>query len=88
MKENKPKLTKNEIQEWFKARLIELLDIEADEVDVTLPFDTYNLDSHMAIGLTSDLEELLGNDLEPTLLYQYPTIEKISQHLATSQESG
>jgi len=86
MQKNQHKFTEKEIQEWFAARLIELLDIERDEIDITLPFDSYNLDSHMAVGLTSDLEEWLGSDLEPTLLYEYPTIEKISQYLATNNQ--
>lgn len=89
MQEKKHDVTETEIQEWFKARLIELLEIDPDEIDVKLPFDSYNVDSNMAVSLTSDLEDWLGTDLEPTVLYEYPSIEKISRYLiSASQENG
>ncbi len=88
MNKNKTKPTEIEIQEWFEARLIELLDIEPDDIDISLAFDSYNLDSQMAVGLTSDLEEWLGYDIEPTLLYEYPSIEKISQYLAVENKES
>jgi acyl carrier protein len=62
--------------------LSELLAIEPDDVNVTIPFDRYGLDSSVAIGLTGDLETWLDRKLDPTLLYDYPTIEALSQHLA------
>lgn len=49
---------------------------------MTLPFDRYGLDSSVAVGLTGDLEDWLETKLDPTLLYDYPTIEGLSQHLA------
>lgn len=87
MQDNKSKITERDIQDWFKTRLVELLEIEPNDIDIKLPFDSYNLDSNMAVGLTSDLEDWLGTDLEPTVLYEHPTIEKISRYLtAASQE--
>ncbi|MBD2103370.1 acyl carrier protein [Leptolyngbya sp. FACHB-261] len=74
--------TAAEIQAWIVAYLAELLEIEPDEVNVTIPFDRYGLDSATAVGLTGDLEDWLGKRLDPTLLYDYPTVETFSQHLA------
>ena len=74
--------TPEKIQAWLVSYLAELLEIEKDEVEVTIPFDRYGLDSSAAVGLTSDLEDWLGYKLEPTLLYDYPTIEALTQHLA------
>lgn len=71
-----------EIQSWMVSYLAELLGIEPDDVNVTIPFDRYGLDSSVAVGLTGDLEEWLDRKLDPTLLYDYPTIEALSQHLA------
>ena len=71
-----------EIQAWMVSYLSELLAIEPDDVNVTIPFDRYGLDSSVAIGLTGDLETWLDRKLDPTLLYDYPTIEALSQHLA------
>ena len=70
-----------EIQAGRVSYMAELLEIDPDEVNVTIPFDRYGLDSSVAVGLTGDLEEWLGRKLDPTLLYDYPTIEALAQHL-------
>jgi acyl carrier protein len=71
-----------EIQEWIVAYLAQLLAIEPDEVNVTSSFDQYGLDSSAAIGMTGDLEDWVGRTIDPTLLYDYPTVETLAQHLA------
>lgn len=71
-----------EIQAWLVSYLAELLEIDPYEVDVTIPFDRYGLDSAAAVGMTGDLEDWLQGELDPTLLYDYPTVEAFSQHLA------
>lgn len=74
--------TAAEIQAWMASYLAELLEIDSDEIDVTIPFDQYGLDSSAAVGMTGDLEDWLGQKLDPTLLYDYPTIEALAWHLA------
>lgn len=71
-----------EIQAWIVSYLAELLEIDPDEVDATIPFDSYGLDSSAAVGMTGDLEDWLGCKLDPTLLYDYPTIEGLAHHLS------
>lgn len=74
--------TATEIQDWIVAYLADLLEIEPDEVDVTISFDRYGLDSSAAVGMTGDLETWLGKELDPTLLYDYPTVEALVQHIS------
>ena len=74
-----------EIQAWFASYLVEMLEIEPDEVDITIPFNCYGLDSSAALAMTGDLEEWLGYELDPTLIYDYPTIEALAGYL--SEES-
>ncbi|MBD3884958.1 acyl carrier protein [Phormidium tenue FACHB-886] len=71
-----------EIQAWIVSYLAELLEIEPDDIDVTISFDQYGLDSAAAVGMTGDLEDWLGRKLDPTLLYDYPTVGSFSRHLA------
>lgn len=71
-----------EIETWIVCYLANILEIEPDKVDSTIPFDHYGLDSAVAVGLTGDLEDWLERKLDPTLLYNYPTIEALVQHLA------
>jgi acyl carrier protein len=77
--------TAAEIQAWIAAYLANLLEIDSDEVDVTIPFDQYGLDSAAAVGMSGDLEDWLGHKLDPTLLYDYPTVQALAQHLANSK---
>ncbi len=74
--------TATKIQAWLVSHLAEQLEINSNEIDVTIPFERYGLDSSAAVSLTGDLEEWLGCDLDPTLLYDYPTIEGLARHLA------
>lgn len=80
--ESKSPPSEAEIQGWIVSYLADLLEIDADEIDITVPFDGYGLDSAVAVGMTGDLEDWLGQPLDPTLLYDYPTVESFSHHLA------
>lgn len=72
-----------EIQAWIVSYLAELLEIDPDEVNTTISFDQYGLDSSAAVGMTGDLEDWLGRKLDPTLLYDYPTVEGLAWHLGS-----
>lgn len=72
----------DEIRFWVVSYLSDLLEIDADDVDVTIPFDRYGLDSSAAVGLTGELEDWLDKEVPPTLLYDYPTIEALVEYLS------
>ncbi len=71
-----------EIQQWLVDYLANVLEKSADDIDVTVPFDDFALDSATAIGMTGELEDWLGKHVDPTLVYDYPTIEQFSKCLA------
>lgn len=75
-------LTEPKIREWLVSYLAELLEIQADKVDVEATFARYGLDSSAAVVLAGDLETWLGKEIEPTILYDYPTIADLAQYLA------
>lgn len=70
------------IRDWIVTYLSRLLEVSTDEIDTEIPFDSYGLDSSAAIGLTGDLEDWLGQEIDPILLYDYPTVESLVEHLA------
>ena len=74
----------NEIEDWIVAYMADLLEIDPEEIDTALTFDRYGLDSSAAVGLTGDLEDWLGIEIDPTLLYDYPTIDSLATHLAAT----
>lgn len=76
--------TPAQVQQWITAYVADLMEVEPETVDINIPFDRYGLDSSAAIGLTGDLEDWLGIELDPTLLYDYPTIKALTQYLTTT----
>lgn len=80
----KSAVSQQDIQNWLVEYLAELLEVEANTVDSTASFDRHGIDSASAVALMSDLEEWLGAELEPTLMYDYPTIETLSEQLSVS----
>jgi acyl carrier protein len=74
--------TESEIEAWLVLQLAQLLNIDPVQVDVAVPFESYSLDSAAAVTLSGDIQEWLGRNLEPMLLFDYPTIESLAKHLA------
>jgi acyl carrier protein len=78
--------TTTDIQAWLITYLSELLEVEPDAIDVKVTFDRYGLDSSAAIAMTGDLADWLGSELDPTLIYDYPTIEALVTNLLAEKE--
>jgi acyl-CoA synthetase (AMP-forming)/AMP-acid ligase II/acyl carrier protein len=70
------------VRAWLVEKLSRQLNIAAKQIDARRPFAEYGLDSAAVVGLAGDLEDYLGRELSPTLVYDYPTIESLSQYLA------
>ncbi len=70
------------IRDWMVTHLAQHLRVNPAEVDPSCSFARYGLDSAAMIGMTGDLEDWLEYELDPTLLYDYETIEDLSQYLA------
>jgi acyl carrier protein len=71
------------LERWLIAHIASLANRDQDDIEVTQPFSHYALDSVATVGLTADLEDLLGLELPPTLIWDYPTIASLARHLAT-----
>jgi acyl carrier protein len=74
--------TPEEVQEWFLSYLAETLQIAPDVIDVEAPFEVLGLDSVTAVGMSGDLQDWLGFPVDPTVVFDYPTIESLASHLA------
>lgn len=74
--------TADDIQAWLIAHIASRTGREAHHLDVRKPFTNYGLDSLTAVRMASELGTWLGRQLSPTLVYEYPTIEALSNHLA------
>ncbi len=74
-------LTAEEINNWLVGYLSRLLSIDMDEIDTSIAFERYGLDSTAAAGMSGDLGDWLGCQLESNLVYNYPTIDAVTDHL-------
>src|SRR5208282_2820746 len=72
------------IQAWLVCKLSELLEIDANEVDVGEPFASYGLGSAELVSLSGELAQWLGRQLPAELAYEFPTIEALARGLADS----
>jgi acyl transferase domain-containing protein len=81
-------LTAEDIQAWLVEQIAQELGVKPDDINVRVPFDSYGLDSVLAIGIANAGKQFLGLDVSPLLLVHYPTIESLSQHLAKELEAS
>jgi acyl-CoA synthetase (AMP-forming)/AMP-acid ligase II/acyl carrier protein len=80
-----PEETEKVIQEWLIAHLAKYLKFRPAQIDIEQPFSEYGLDSSLALSLTAELGEWLGIELKPSLFWDFPSIESLSQHLARNR---
>lgn len=76
------------IQEWSIGFVSKLIDQPADRIDPNVEVERLGLDSATAVALIMSLEERLDIELMPELLFDYPTIASLSQHLASRVATG
>ena len=74
--------TLEEIQNWLCQKIAAEINIAPSAVSLDVPFAHYGLDSIVIVTLVGDLEDWLDESLDPTILWEYPTIEILSQWLA------
>ncbi len=74
-------LTREAIQNWMVANLALYLNVPPETVDISEPFSHYGLDSSVALSLTAELSDWISQKLEPTIFWEYPSIEALAHYL-------
>jgi acyl carrier protein len=80
--------TEDALRHWLIERLAAIQEVDPASVDPAEPFSAYGLGSRDAVGLAGELEEWLGRELSPALLYDYPSIDVLARHLVASRDAG
>lgn len=78
----------HEIAAWLQAWIASATGYDPEDVDPEMPLVGYGLDSAQAVELASELGARVGQELDPALTFDYPTIREISGALAASGGSG
>jgi acyl-CoA synthetase (AMP-forming)/AMP-acid ligase II/acyl carrier protein len=76
--------TQDTIRAWLLSRLADLLQLRPAEIDTRIPIAQYGLDSVRAVTVSVELQDWLAVRLPPTLLWDYPTIDALSDYLASA----
>jgi acyl carrier protein len=76
--------TSTHISEWLIIRIAQMLDKDKDAIDPEVTFSRLGLDSTMSIELLVGLEEWLGVQLDPGLIFDHPTVVMLSTKIASS----
>jgi acyl transferase domain-containing protein/acyl carrier protein len=80
--------SQRQVEAWLARRLAAELGVEAATVDPDQPFARFGLGSASMVGLAAELERWLGRRLPETLLYEHPTLRRLSQALAADGEAA
>lgn len=76
------KTDKAVITDFLIRELAVILEVSEDDIETDVAFDRYGVDSTSAVQLTGKLSKFTGKTVEPTVLYDFPTIDSLSTHLA------
>lgn len=78
--------TADAIGRWIGAYLASLLDISPQEVSLDSSIEDLGLDSSVVVALSGDLEEWLGCDLDPAIMFDAPTLQMLAERLAAQAD--
>jgi acyl carrier protein len=79
------KPTESEIRDWCLDYVRRTAADPAIPVGPEIPFPQMGLDSATSAYFVVELEEWLGAELEPELVFDYPTIGELARHLVGRQ---
>ncbi len=78
-------LSAHDLRAWLTTYLSQLLALDPSELSPSTPFESYGLDSSAAVGMSGDLGDLLGTELDASLAYDFPSIDALVEHLVGAQ---
>ena len=76
----------HKIQAWLLQQVSEHLHLAPNQISTQEPLADYGLSSLTAARLSGDLQDWLEIPLDPTLLYDYPSIAELATELAQRKE--
>lgn len=81
--------SESEIRDWCVACLRRMIDDPASNIEADIPFPRLGVDSATSAYFIVELEEWLGIELDPELVFEYPTIADLARHIVARRgEAG
>ncbi|MEW2275647.1 MULTISPECIES: acyl carrier protein [Streptomyces] len=75
-------LTEQALRQWLVDYLVVHVEIPREDIDTAKTFEAYGLDSRVAVQVSGALEKVVERRLSPGLLYEYQSIDALSEYLA------
>ncbi|MFF0543652.1 acyl carrier protein [Nocardia thailandica] len=70
------------IRDWLVDRVADYTDRAPHQVDPAVPLAELGMDSVSAVSLCGEIEDRWCLDVDPTLVFDHPTIDAIAAYLA------
>jgi acyl carrier protein len=77
-----PQFSEETIQIWLLEEIARTTGLRPSQIDITRPFSAYGINSVAAAALSAELANWLGEPVEPTITWDYPTVKLLANHLA------
>lgn len=69
---------KEQIRNKLREMVARQGDVDDGEMDDDVNMGEYGLDSASAVSMMDELEDMIGISLPPTMIYENPTIEELT----------
>ncbi|WP_416969928.1 acyl carrier protein [Streptomyces sp. 4F14] len=73
------------LRDWLTTEIAQLLGTAPEDIDRTAPFGEYGLESISGLTLAAAIEDHLGIEVDPTVVWDHPSIDALAAHLTEAQ---
>ncbi|GAA1784463.1 hypothetical protein GCM10009682_03270 [Luedemannella flava] len=77
-----PAAIEAELREFLCAHLAVSLKVPGGTIDPAEPMSAYGLDSLRAVAVLTDVEDRVGFEIDPDVLWDHPTVAALAHYLA------
>ncbi|WDD95769.1 acyl carrier protein [Burkholderia sp. FERM BP-3421] len=71
-----------QIVQWLRLYIADVLGVPPERINTEASFQQLGLDSSAAVGMTGDLGEWLGREIDAAAAYDHPSIQALAHALA------
>ncbi|MDV3133718.1 acyl carrier protein [Mycobacterium sp. 29Ha] len=69
---------------WLSTQLASYLEVPAATINPMVPLAEMGIDSVHAISLVGDVEARFDIDVDPTMIFDYPTLSRIAEFISSA----
>ena len=81
-------MTRAELQDWLATHLARALGVDPKGIALDMPFQAMGLESVDLLEMSGELEDVLGRTVDPTIIYEFPTIIELADGLTAGPRAA